>query len=56
MTEDVGQERVADDGRAFWNSWNAHHRETAQDHTSLDQARVVERWLGDRRSGLKRAS
>lgn len=43
---------LADDGRAFWNSWNSHYREAAQDHTSLDQARVVEGWLGTRQ-GLR---
>jgi len=41
-----------DDARAFWNSWNAQSREHTQDRVPLDQARVVERWLGTRQ-GLR---
>lgn len=41
-----------DPGRSFWNRWNAEAREHGQDQVPLGQARVVERWLGDRR-GLR---
>ncbi len=43
---------LPDESRTYWNTWNARWREGGQDRTSLDQARVVEGWLGDRR-GLR---
>lgn len=51
MTE-ARPDDVSDVGRDYWNSWNAEWREQSQDRTSLEQARVVERWLGSRR-GLR---